>query len=374
MPVVMSNTAQRGQNAAQPASASGAAASRVVPFARAAKTHIEPGQTESTTLSTSAQVLNLKIPPYGYAEKTYLVVTGTTSGNIATVTFEADAPWNVIKNLLFRDANGTPIYNISGYHGYLADKWGGYKLWPASGATDVFSTTAGSGATGGSFKFVLPLHHAFGREGLGLLANMDAAARYQLDLTLGTIDNVYGTAPTNAPTVTVQLVLQARTNPPAVDVDGNPTAQLPPGLGTVQYWSYATHSWSGTGEQVFYLPRVGQLIRNQILVFRNASGARDAAVVPASLIYEWDTGIRYSTPTDILRVHNYVHYGQLLDTGVVVLGNTLDPDHIPPGELGDSWLPTRGGTKLALRFTPGAAGSVEVLQNDISPVGDIYAY
>lgn len=345
-----------------------------VPFTRGAKEHVEPGATLSTTLSATNQVQTHRVPVYGYIHTLYLVITATTAGNAAATAFNADAPWNVIRNLNFRDANGIPIRNLSGYQNYLAEKWGGYWLFRPDQSTFAFTTTTGAGATGGSFTIVMPITCAFGRDGLGALPNMDASSQYAVDLTLGTLADVYSVAPTNPPTVTTQIVLRAYANPPAADAMGNPLRSTPPALGTVQYWSVATFNLTAS-ENVVYLPRVGNIIRNHVLVFRDGANARSNAVLGATMHirHELDATILFNESSLVRRQIDYMTYGFDCDTGLLVYGRTDDPDRIPSGEYGDKWLPTLGSTKYSLIFTPGATGVLEVLTNDIYPVGNIWS-
>lgn len=371
VPITRTSTGSTATPAPTPAAGNGKVAR--VPFTRSAKRHTELGESKVATLSTSSQLLPFRVPVYGYIDTLYLIVQATTTGNAANVAFQPDAPWSVLRNLLFKDANGTPIINLSGYQLFLAAKWGGYRLFRPDLSTYAFSTTAGSGATGGSFTFILPLHVGFGRDGLGVLANMDASAQYQVDVTLATLADVYATNPTNAPTITMQIALEAYSNPAPMDQFGNALTSTPPAAGTVQFWSVSSFNWSGTGEQVIQLPRVGNLIRNHILVFRTTAGARSDSVVPATITWEWDAGILFQESTLLRRLMIARLYGMDADTGVLIYGRTSDPDDLPTAEYGDEWLPTLGTTKLALRFTPGAAGSLDVLTNDIVAVGNPFA-
>lgn len=369
MPQNSNRSAQTGTDNAQ----QGKVPQAFIPFTRGAKEHTEPGQTFTATLSANTQQQSHKVPVFGYIHTLYLVVTAVTAGNAANVAFNADAPWNVIRNLNFRDANGIPIRNLSGYQNYLAEKWGGYWLFRPDQDTFAFSQTTGAVATGGSFTFVMPISCAFGRDGLGALPNMDASSQYAIDLTLGTLTDVYSTAPTAAPTITTQLFLRAYQNPPASDLAGNSLRNRPPALGTVQYWSNANFNINAA-ENVLYLPRVGNLIRNHILVWRDVSGVRQNTMVPSGNVRtEMDSTIMFNESMLLRRQIGYQTYGYSFDTGTIVYGRTDDPDRIPSGEYGDKWLATLGSTKLALIFTPGAAGTLEVLTNDIYPEGNIWS-
>jgi hypothetical protein len=59
---------------------------------------------------------------------------------------------------------------------------------------------------------------------------------------------------------------------------------------------------------------------------------------------------------------------------VIVFPNFIDYNNLPGGEYGAAWLPTTGATKLQLQFTTSAAGTLEVVTNDIIPgSGAIYS-
>lgn len=376
MPQTLSN-ASNGVNRSQPGPANNGEGSRVrsrpVPFARASKAHTERGENRTGNVSASNQTLALRVPVYGYLDVLYLEVTVTTAGNAAAVAFNIDAPWNFFRNIQFRDVNGTPIKNISGYQAYLLAKFGGYRLFRPEGSALTFTTVTGGGATGGSFTFVLPLYVGFGRDCLGVLPNMDASAQYQMEVTLGTTADLYSVAPTNPGAFSITLSGLFRSRPDVSDQFGNVNQTTPPNLGTVQYDSVQNFSWTGTGEQSLMLPRVGNLIRNHILVFRDGTGARSNTVVPVSIFWEWDSSNMYSESVLSRRAEAYRLYGFDVETGMLLYPRVGDPDKVPVGEYGDDYLPTAGTTKLLIRFTPGATGALEVITNDIVPVGSIFA-
>src|SRR6478752_5017783 len=79
---------------------------RIAPnaFAKAAKNHLETGQSQTITLSAAQQNLQpFVVPAYGYLREVLLVVTATATGNAAAVAYNADAPWNVIRSMVLQD-------------------------------------------------------------------------------------------------------------------------------------------------------------------------------------------------------------------------------------------------------------------------------
>lgn len=368
MPAVQRSQAQGNGN--PPASAP-----RITPnsFAKAAKNHLETGQQQTITLSAAQQNLQpFVVPAYGYLRETLLVVTGTTAANAATVVFAADAPWNVIRNMVLQDSGGAQLYQMGGYASYLQQKYGGYVFNGNLNAdTRFYSAVAGVGAgLGGSFQFVIPITAVFMRDGVGALPNMDASSAYQLFVTSDVINTLYTTPPTTPPSVTFQLIEMAYSNPPAQDLFRRPNTTIPPGIApdgsSVQYWSSNIFPGLGTGANTITINRVGNNIRGQVLVFRTAAGARaDLINAGDSITYDWDGNNRYIVPRYIFDYLTWREYGYSSDVGVIPLMNIFDPDGRAGNELGQEYMQTVSGTRLILRFNLNAAGSVEVLTNDV---------
>jgi hypothetical protein len=375
----------------------------VIPFARASKWHIEQSNVQTVTGSGSSQVFNFPVASYGYLSAV-LVTVVSSGGNLTAATGFEDAPWSVLQNVLLQDVNGVPIWQLSGYHSYLAAKYGGYRLFPPDGIAAgtaggnlnennsfAFTNVVTSGAAGvaGQFKFILPIFLEFGLDGLGCLPNMDASARYNLQLTVAGYTSVNattgplytaitGTTPPTTLTITIEIL--ARSQPPAQDMFGNMNSVSPPAVGTVQYWTTQTASGMANGANTIQLTRVGNLIRHHILVFRNTNGTRTTAEsggdVPSLFEFDWDVGQRYVANTATLRyIMAYAVFGFDVPNGVLALPDTTDPDKIAISEYGDEWLGTVGATKFTLRFTTTTgSGSLTILTNDIVPAsGQVYA-
>ena len=361
----------------------GAASSvATIPFARASKWHVEQGNTVSGIVvnTPSPGTFNFPIPSYGYLSAVLLTITGTGGVAGAGVLYE-DAPWSAFGALLLSDVNGTPIIQLSGYHAFLASKWGGYRLF----GTDISAKTSIYNApASGNFQACLPLFLEFGVDGLGCLPNMDASARYNLQVILNsftataTTGPVFTTAPTTYPVISLLVEALCRSQPPATDMFGNQNSVAPPSVGTVGYWTAQTFS-SLSGAQTLQLSRVGNLIRNHVLIFRDATngtrGTAETSDLPPLFEFDWDVGQRYIGAFATLRnILALMSQGYDPPNGVLLFPNTLDPDKIAISEYGDEWMPTVGATKLTFRFTPAANCNLTVLTNDIVPAsGQVYA-
>jgi hypothetical protein len=363
----------------------------IVPFGRSAKWHGEQGVTQTLAAPWGTQQQFL-VPSYGYLRAIYLSIVAT-GGNLTAATAHADAPFNVLNNILVADVNGTPIVNLDGYANYLSQLYGAYRAFgsvplPAvnpSGASALLDASAASyapvSASNGTFKLIHRIFHEFARDGLGCLPNMDASAAYKVTLTynssVASATGVYtAETGTTAPTLTTTLEGLMRSRPAGADAQGRTQEVQPPSPGTVQYWSSQTFQVSA-GSNTLILSRVGNIIRNHILVFRDASGSRanadSTSVTPTTLELDWDAGQRFILNVATLRtiaaeINNFDN-----PAGVVPLQYTDDPNGIAINEYGDGWIPTVGSTKLQFRFTSSAAGTLQVITNDIVPgASDIY--
>lgn len=352
----------------------GPPAPRIAPnaFAKAAKNHLETGQSQVITLSAAQQNLQpFVVPAYGYLREVLLVVTATTTANAAAVAFNADGPWNVLRSLVMQDSGGAQLYQMGGFASFLQMKWGGYAFnGNLALDTRFFSQVTGAVGNGGSFQFVIPITQVFMRDGVGSLPNMDASSAYQLFVTMDTLATVYSVAPTNPPSITVQVQEVAYTNPPAKDLFNRPNITVPPGISpegsSVQYWSSNIFPGLGAGLNTITINRVGNNIRGQILIFRNNAGARaDLINATDQITYDWDGNNRYLVPRSTFDYIAFREYGYSTDVGVIPLMNIFDPDGRAGNELGQEYMQTVSGTRLILRFNLNAAGSCEVLTNDV---------
>jgi len=386
---------------------------RPIPFARAAKWHVEQSNTTSITASTSsaAQVLNFPLASYGYLSGILITVQAGAAFASGATPFE-DAPWSIFSAVQLNDVNGVPLFQLSGFNAYLAAKYGGYRLFGpdtvvrgAGNDANTAQTLLGNGGppssvptgvggqyyqpmTGtGAYKFILPIWLEFGVDGLGCLPNMDASARYNLQLTVAaapvaasaTSGPVYaaGTTPASQ-TINITVEVLCRSQPPAMDMFGNPNSVSPPAVGTVQYWTAQTATNLSASAQTIQLTRVGNLIRHHILVFRDSAGTRATAEstdMPSLIEFDWDVGQRYVALLSTYRFFNgYTVFGLDEANGVVLIPNTLDPDKVAISEYGDEWLGTVGATKFTLRYTATAGThSLTIITNDIVPAsGQVY--
>lgn len=347
------------------------------PFTRAATEHVEPFDDRSVLVTTSGStaVGPIDVPAFGYLRHVLLLVQATGGvGGGATVAAHEDSPWRAIRDIQITDVNGVPLIGpITGYELYLINKYGAYNFDQDMANSPAFSNVVAGAGASGNFSFLLriPLEIAE-RDALGALPNMNSSATYKLWFTIAPATEVYTTAPaTTLPTVRVRSFLEAWTQPPAADLRGMPNITQPPAMGTTQFWSKSVFNVNA-GDQRIRLTRVGNLIRNLLFVFRNATPVRNSTNFPDPVRVEWDGKILFNEASLIMQHYMRERNGFAPDTGVFAVQLTTDLDYKPGNEMRDQYIATTQATRLELVGTFGAAGTLTVLTNDVAPAGDVF--
>lgn len=354
-----------------------------ISFGRSGKRATRLGKTQTVVPANWASgfTQTFDIPTFGYLSAWLLTVAATGGVNgTKTVATNPDAPWNLFSNILYTDVNGTPLMSLDGYAHYLTRIFGGYKNYKPDQSAFGFNGVSTGAAGTGNFLAKWETYGEFGTDGLGCLPNMDSGAQYHIDLTYADPTVFFsGSAgePGTLPSLSVQLEMFGRTRPPAQDKAGRVQATQPPASGTAQYWMSQIANVV-VGENTIQIKRTGNIIRNHILVFRDANGSRANAdstgVTPSTMQFNYDAGIKYRSRVDTLRQLDYTYYGFDVPAGVIVFPYITDPDGVPGHEYGDEYLATTGSTLLELDFTSSAAGTLQIITNDIVAVSpDLYS-
>lgn len=351
----------------------------LVPFTRAAVEHTEQFADVSQILGASSVALGpFDVPAYGFMRGIVLRVTAT--GGTGTPTALEDAPFSALDEVTVLDVNGAPIVGpLTGYDLFLINKYGGYSYSSDPRQSPGYSAVSATG----NFSFILRIPiELSARDALGSLANQNAASTYKLRLSTAPGARIYGTQPTIFPTLRVRAYLDAWTQPTANDLRGNVNATTPPANGTTGYWSKASFTVAA-GVNTLKLPRMGNMLRNLIFIWRDATSRASADTAgsfpdPASLY--WDTRLLRTYDRTVWQdamQRKYDFTGALeaargLDKGVFVEDYCHEFDGHVGQELRDGWLPTLQSTRYEIAGTFGAAGTLTVLTNDVAPAGDVY--
>lgn len=350
-------------------------------FVRASMEHRESSGIDITRqIGASDQDLgSFALPAYGYVRAVHIVVLST--GGSGASTYRADAPFNVLKNIMLSEPNGAVIQQFnSGYDLYLANKYGGYRGYNDPKAQPDYSLVTAGGAFAFALRIPLELR---ARDALGSLPNQNAAAAFQLRMTLAANTAVWSSVPaTTQPNIRV-LAYMEEWDQPAVASDGVQNMTTPPAMNTTQFYSKQIYPIVA-GQNAIRFTRVGNYIRNLILLYRDATGARvlnSAANWPDPAQLFYDTRPIDTVTARLWRKTMYERYGygagtiELvagLDDGVFSYDFAHEFDGRVGNELNDLWLPTLSSTRLELQGSFGVAGTLEVLTNDVSVAGNVF--
>lgn len=341
------------------------------------------GYSIATALGTTAAQLTPYTPsPNSFLRGIWLQVQGVASGNSATVAFNGDAPQNVIQSITFQDSNQKPI--LGPFDGYtlaqVVNKFGGYNNLGDPRASAVYSVTTGSGASGGSFTYVVyvPMEVA-SRDGLGALQNKSSSSSFQLVVTLNTLANVYSTAPTAAPTVTVTALEDGWAQPKPTDLSGNALAKSPPQLGTTQYWTRGSYNGLNGSVQTQLTQGLGYPIRNFVAVNYDVSAGTRAAGdtdFPTTTQFLFKGTSMWNVPKTLWKDQMSRAFGYYsttadaangLENGVYVQPFNQDFSNAPGDELRNGYLATQQGDQYQMVATFNGNSNLYWVANYVAP-------
>jgi hypothetical protein len=349
-----------------PGNAAGRTAQNVavqrIPFVRASHRYWEPAFDVTQALGAASVALGpFDVPPYGYIRAIRLLVTGS-GGALDGGALAADFPWNVIRRITLQDTNGYPlVFPLTGYQLFLANLLGGYR-----GFNDPTLHPDYVGTVNTVWDLRLPVEIT-PWDGFGSLANQNPQSPFRVQFDVGSLtDVIVGGGGAEALTVRVRGYLEAWSPVPATNMRGQPQETAPPGHGATQFWSVETPNLAAASQQI-PIRRVGNLIRNIILVFRTTAGARSATVEPDDLTLRWDgRNVRIREPNQTMRGDLRDATNISVPTGVLAYLFTDDQDGTAGFESRHLYLPTVPSTRLEFEGTFGAAGTVEILTNDLA--------
>jgi hypothetical protein len=261
------------------------------------------------------------------------------------------------------------VNGTGGYSTYLIDKYGGYNGTGVSGDPKQWTGYSAAAATS-TFFLEIPLELNV-RDAIASLPNQNSSAAFQVRIGVNTLAGAFGGTPPTAGTLRIQA-WDAEWDQPASNTLGMPNETAPPALNTTQFWSQQSYVYNAAAQTIRFT-RVGNYIRNMILVFRDSSGVRDATAIPTQTTFYLDT-----QPIDIVdssiwkvRMSQRGGYTGTLDvagaqdTGVWVYDFSHDWNGRYGFETRNQWLPTLTTTRFEIQGTFGAAGTLTVLTNDV---------
>jgi hypothetical protein len=328
-----------------------------------------------------------------------MVVTGITAGNSATVVFAADAPGSALSFIEFLPPSGDPpIVPHTGYQILLWNKYGAFSQTPPFSDPrrdpSQYSTTAGAGATGGSFSYVIRLPFEIDpASGFCSITNSAANKSYLLNMIVANSAAIYSTAPTAAPTVRVVGWMYFWDEPMANTRQGTSQTPAPLGLGSFSQLRIDQPPITA-GDKYIKVNNAGPVLRSLGWVLRASNGTR-ASVTPADIPAVWDfvfnTRDRYLLSdamllSDMAESYGYgLHNGTAipaadgpvgLDTSVRWLPYFMDMGGVNPDGPRSQYQVTADATLTQIRgISFGATvATMEILSNLIRPASAAALY
>jgi len=361
----MSTVSRMPQTTAAPQSAN-------VPFPRLSRQGqiLGPQQAGQTFGSLWTPLLK----PVGGYLRSLRFSLAAVGGNYTAATASADAPYNTIQNLYFRDPFGQPIIQASGYSLYLINLYSGQvgMLGFGNNVATLPSFTAVS-ATTGQFQLALQIPLELDSSAYCSLPFMNASSQPQIQVQFNPSASVYSAVTgTTAPTLNVSLDEPFWMAP----VD-NPQA-APADVGSSAQWS-ESRAAAGVGSGQFQriqLPRVGTYIHTLILVLRDSTGARIDSW-PQTDLSLWFDGVpvlmeTFQTRQDLM----FAQFGVTRPTGVIVytFRNSIQ-SAVSSGDTYDLLAPTTPATLLEVAGTFGtitnAPATITAVTGELFPLGGI---
>ncbi|MFJ2307650.1 hypothetical protein [Streptomyces sp. NPDC087787] len=357
------------------------------PFVTGTRTLESEVYTETVTQNTSTQALR----PYefqvdGYLSGAIIHVKATTAGNAATVAYREDGPAAGIQSVIVEDIGGKQVLGpMDGWKLQVLNRFGGFVHNADIKNLEGYTATAGSGATAGSYSYSLRVPiQVRRRDAMGSLPNRNASATFKLKITINTIASVYSTAPTNAPSINVQVQQHGWATSDNRDYKGNSVSPTPNGVGSLMYTDIETIQLSA-GAFNQRMSTFGGLMRVLIFELRDSNGSRATGEADWPQLFEMeiDKVKAYSRTPRTWQTQMSEDWGLTPGTESVTQANVrprstyvlhwLDDFGLAPGaENGFRYQPVTPSTAIQLIGTIGGTGAhtLSITKNYLSPVGD----
>jgi hypothetical protein len=283
---IIPTTKPKAGTATAPASGSTAQVQQVIPFSRGSRKKSRLiGQFGPIVMGVGVQPLApIQVPAAGFLRRIILTVTGTTAGNAAGVAFANDGVFYALQQVSLLSPNGDTIINIvDGFTLYALIKYGAFATGRYDPVADpTYSTVAGvGGGLGGSFKFNIRIPVELdSRDAFCALKNMAANQSFLLQLAVSSLAQLFTTAPTAAPSISITAVMEYWNKPADTNADGVPQAQEPIGVGSVSLVQTQTPAIVPGSQQNIQMLNVGNTIRFLLFILRTAGGVRTSTDWP----------------------------------------------------------------------------------------------
>lgn len=370
-----------------------APAAVAVPFIKATRPQSRFGNVQTVSnLSASGSFAPIQLPASGHVRRLSFLVSATYTTSASAAVVAGDAPFNLISGITVTDATGTPVQsNISGYNQQLVNKYfpagttknDSQPYWaPQAGAEFAYAASGTSGSA--TFRIDVDFEQD-ANNGYMSIPNVDSNASLQVKVDYAAHSVAFGGGTASAATLSIRLD-QDYYAPVSDSINNVPLSSAPPGVGDYLSLKYETQTVSAAAENIVTLASKGGILRGLLIVSR-ASGTRTA----------FTAATQFGVILDNTPIHDGVFVERWYDqmrrqTGYLGanVGTTIAPltaGTVPGIDTGvlavnfgrqnggrSSWLPTKSGSQIQLRITPGASATTLEVISLVGNVGDKAAF
>jgi hypothetical protein len=335
----------------------------------------------TVTQTTTAQLLTLwNISPTGWMRGVWLDFLMTVPNNVTnSVSYSKDNPFSGVQKVTLYDLGGEVVVQLTGYQWMVMNKLGGYFSTGDPRADTGYSATTGTGATAGSFHYVLYLPlEVVQRDALGVVQN-ESKPGWKIEIYIDAQALTYNQVPSVQGVMRVRGYIDAYTEP-AEAGGGREFSQTPPLPGTLQYWKSENNTIPAGAFKYDLTNGIGFPIRNLFYVFYDtAAGTRAAGDTdipdPFQLLLGNVQLFNRSLSTYFARLGRDFDFAGAagasvaLDTamqreaGVLPFYRTMDMTNSPGSELRFRYWDTQVNTLLRLAGNAGLACTLFALVN-----------
>ena len=276
------------------------------------------GQT-SLLPGAAEQISDNPLPGTGYMYELDLFCNAPASGNsVTTIAYAEDAPYSAVSSVILGDVTGQ-IINLDGWSLKQIGKYGGWEPFneeSSADTTNIFNKSTATGSTGGTFTFHLKVPVGINRRDLvAILGNQDRSQQYTIRHNVNASANIYATAPTTVPTLTITRNYGSYAVPNASNEQGQPNQSVPNTYGVISYLTktIADAPPVPSSQVTHFVRRVGNALRGVMLVFRAGTGATPRSVaegaMPTNIKFKVGDQIIYNESTARRRGMMFDRYG-----------------------------------------------------------------
>ncbi len=221
------------------------------------------------------------------------------------------------------------------------------------------------------------------RDGLGVAENVSKPG-WTIELWMDTQANTYNQVPSVQGTLTINWFPVSYTKPIAAAPSGRPFSQTPPKSGTLQYWRSENMSQPASASEYDLVNGVGFPLRNIIYKCVDTSAGTRASGdsdFPSPVTLQYGNVIMFSKTktrwqSEMGRAYGWTStstdVAQGRENGVYAWWRTQDFGLEPGNELRYRYLDSATNTLIRISGTFGAACTLYVLTNWLSPIDKDY--